>query len=636
MANKPIQNVAAEKSLQFELPYRNLKGVWKWTFEIIAVGFALFYIYGAGFGTAGEQYHAGLYLLLTFVLIGMLYRFRPNSPHSRPSVLDLILTVLSVFAIGYWIVEYNTLATRAGAYSNLDVFVGTLALILSLEYSRRTVGWALTIIAVVGILYALFGRSMPSIIAHRGFTLRRIIEYSFFSQAGIFGIMANVVATYVILFIFFGAFLEKSGVGQFFIDLPMAVAGQTVGGPAKVAVVASGFFGSVAGSAIANTVATGAFTIPLMKRTGFRPHVAGAVEATASVGGQFLPPVMGAGAFIMAERTELPYSYIALISIIPALLYFFSVWVMIHCEAKKWGIKGVPKEDLPHLPTLLKNQWYCLLPLTALIATLIAGYTASKAAFFAILTTIIVSYARPETRITPKRFWEAMVRGARNSLAIGGAVASIGVIIAVIDLTGLGRIFPDLVLSVAGNSSVIAILLLAVASLVLGMGIPVTAAYLITSELAVPILTSDQMGISFIAAHLIIFWLSQDSNITPPVALGAYAGAAIARADPWKTGWTCFKFAKLLYIMPLLFAYTHILFDGTPLQNILSVATAIVGTFIFSVVTMGYFLRKTTAIEWILLVIAAGLAYMLNLYTFVIALGMLATVYFIQKRSLSP
>ncbi len=628
-----MEQIDTKASFSIDSRYRTLKGVWKWVFELTAVGFVSLYIIGAGFGTSGEQYHVGLYLLLTFVLIGLLYRSGRNVSMSHPSLVDLVLLCLTIFAIGYWIVEYNTLANRAGAYSKLDVLVGVIALVVSLEYSRRTVGWALTIIAAVGILYALFGRLMPGAIAHRGFTWQRIVEYSFFSQSGIFGIMANVMATYVVLFIFFGAILEKSGVGQFFIDLPMAIAGRSVGGPAKVAIVSSGFFGSVAGSAIANTVATGAFTIPLMKRTGFRPHVAGAVEATASVGGQFLPPVMGAGAFIMAERTELPYSSIALLSMIPAALYFFSVWVMVHLEARKWGIKGLQKEELPQLAQLLKHQWYCLAPLVILVATLVAGYTASKAAFFSILTTILISYLRTETRLTPKRLWEAMVLGARNSLAIGGAVGSIGIIIALIDLTGLGRIFPNLVLTVAGNSSLIAILLLAIASLILGMGIPVTAAYLITSELAVPILTSEQMGISFVAAHLIIFWLSQDSNITPPVALGAYAGAAIARANAWKTGWTCFKFAKLLYVMPLLFAYTHILLDGTALQNVVSIISAVVGTFIFSVVTMGYLLRKTTWFEWILLAIAAFLAYSCNPFAFVVALGILIFVWFVQGRS---
>ena len=611
-----------------------LDKIYKWIFEFGAAVLVVFYLYSAGFGSASEQYHLGFYLLLTFALIGVVYRCRRSSPTSQPSLLDLLLIAGSVFTIGYWIVEYPKLADRAGNYNQLDIIVGAIAIIISFEVSRRTVGWALPIIAIVGILYALFGRAMPDAIAHKGFPLRRIIEYSFFSQAGVFGIMANVMATYVILFIFFGAFLEKSGVGQFFINLPMSLAGRSTGGAAKVSVMTSGFFGSVAGSAIANTVATGTFTIPLMKRTGFRPHVAGAVEASASVGGQFLPPVMGAGAFLMAERTGLPYSQIALLSIVPAVLYFLSVWVMVHFEAKKQGLERIPAEETPKLVPLLKTGWYYLLPLLTLIGILIAGYTAYKAAFFAILATIGVSYFRPETRLTPIRIWEAMVTGAKNSLAIGGAVGTIGIIVAVIDLTGLGRIFPDLVLSVAGSNKAIAVLLLAAASLILGMGIPVTAAYLITSELAVPILTSPEMGIPIIAAHLIIFWLSQDSNITPPVALGAYAGAAIARADPWKTGWTCFKFAKLLYIMPLLFAYTHILFtEGTPEQYVLSVVTAVVGTIIFSIVTMGYFVRKTHWYEWILLALAAFLAYIYNIWTFVLALVLVAVVYVLQKRS---
>ena len=611
-----------------------LKKGYKWIFELGAAALVLFYIYSAGFGSANEQYHLGFYLLLTFTLTCIFYRCRKNSPISRPSVPDLVIIALSIFTIGYWIVEYPDLVNRAGNYNRLDIFVGAVAIVISFEVSRRTVGWALPIIAMIGILYALFGRSMPDAIAHKGFPLRRIIEYCYFSQAGVFGIMANVMATYVILFIFFGAFLEKSGVGQFFINLPMSLAGRSIGGAAKVSVMTSGFFGSVAGSAIANTVATGTFTIPLMKRTGFRPHVAGAVEASASVGGQFLPPVMGAGAFLMAERTGLPYSQIALLSIVPAILYFLSVWVMVHFEAKKQGIERIPAEEIPKFLPLLKSSWYYLLPLLTLIGILIVGYTAYKAAFFAILVTIVVSYFRPETRLTPKRIWEAMVSGARNSLAIGGAVGTIGIIVAVIDLTGLGRIFPDLVLQVADDNKAIAILFLAAASLVLGMGIPVTAAYLITSELAVPILTTPEMGISVIAAHLIIFWLSQDSNITPPVALGAYAAAAIARADPWKTGWACFKFSKLLYVMPLLFAYTHILFtDGTTLEYILSVASAVVGTVIFSMVTMGYFVRKTHWYEWILLALAAFLAYIYNPWTFAISIIIVAAIYILQKRS---
>lgn len=626
-----MEQTESKEFMGFEAHRNELQGVSKWIYEVVAVFFVGFYVYSAGFGSASEQYHLGFYLLLTFFLIGLLYKVSSKSPTTRPSILDIILMILSICSIGYWIIDYTNIAYRAGEYTSLDIVMGAIGLIISIEVSRRTVGWGLPIIAAVGILYGLFGRYMPEVISHQGFTPRRIIEHCFYGQDGIFGIMAKVMATYVVLFIFFGAFLEKSGVGQFFIDLPMSLTGRSVGGAAKVSVVTSGFFGSVAGSAIANTVTTGAFTIPLMKRTGFRPHIAGAVEASASVGGQFLPPIMGAGAFLIAERTGLPYSKIALISIVPAVLYFLSVWVMVHFEAKKQGLQPIPDDEIPKFTTLLKTGWFYLLPLITLILSLMQGYSAYKSAFFSILVTIIVSYFRPETRLTPKRIWEAMVTGAKNSLAIGGAVGTIGIIVAVIDLTGLGGMFPELILSVAGDNRAIAILLLGAASLVLGMGIPVTAAYLITSQLAVPILT--EIGISVIVAHLIIFWLSQDSNITPPVALGAYAGAAIARADPWKTGWACFKFAKMLYIMPLLFAYTHILLEGTLIQNTLSVATACVGTIIFSILTMGYYIRKTHWYETILLALSAFLAFTNVIWMFILGVGILGVVSYIQKKT---
>ena len=483
-----------------------LKGVSQWIFGISAVIFVAIYIYSAGFGSASDQYHLGLYLLFTFSLIGILYKFRKNAPKFSPSIFDIVLVVLSVVSIGYWIIEYPDLAKRAGEYTGLDIVMGGIGLIISFEVSRRTVGWGLPIIAWVGILYALCGGYMPKLFGNPGFSFRRIIDCCYYGPSGVFGVMANVMATYVILFIFFGAFLEKSGVGQFFIDLPMCLTGRSIGGAAKVSVVTSGFFGSVAGSAIANTVMTGAFTIPLMKRTGFRPHIAGAVEASASVGGQFLPPVMGAGAFLIAERTGIPYSRIALLSVVPAVLYFLSVWVMVHFEAKKQGLKPIPADEIPKLLTLLRTRWFYILPLLTLIGSLMLGYSAYKAAFFSILVTIVVSYFRPETRLTPLRIIEAMITGAKNSLVIGGAVGTIGIIIGVIELTNLGRIFPDLVLAIAGDNRAITILLLALASLVLGMGIPVTAAYLITSVLAVPLLTSPEMGISIIAAHLIIFW----------------------------------------------------------------------------------------------------------------------------------
>ena len=407
---------------------------------------------------------------------------------------------------------------------------------------------------------------MPEVIAHRGFLVERLCTSLFITTNGVFGVMANVLATYVILFIFFGAFLQKSGAGKFFIDLPMALAGRSTGGPAKVAVIASSLFGSVSGSAIANTVSTGAFTIPLMKRAGFKPHVAGAIEPSASIGGMFMPPIMGAGGFLMAELTETPYAHIMAIAIFPALLYFFSVFCMIHFEAKKHKIVGTAGADLPHWTEVLKREWFYSLPLVIITVLMIMGRSPGYSAFWATLACIAISWLRPETRMGPKEIWEAIQTGARNTLIIGATLGVIGVIVGTISLTGIGLKFSDIIISLAGGNLLAALLLVGLASLVLGMGVPVTAAYLITAVLAVPPLTD--MGVVLIAAHMIVYWFSQDSNITPPVCVAAYAGAAIAGSDPWKTGWTAFKFAKLLYVMPILFAFTpSILFEGKALSS---------------------------------------------------------------------
>lgn len=442
--------------------------------------------------------------------------------------------------------------------------ISIIGVLLSLEICRRVLGWSMTLIGVFMLCYAYFGPYFPEVLAHRGFGVERLSNALYLSTNGVFGVMANVLATYVILFIFFGAFLHKSGAGKFFIDLPMAMAGKSVGGPAKVAVIASGLFGSVSGSAIANTVSTGAFTIPMMKKAGFKPHVAGAIEPAASIGGMFMPPIMGAGGFLMAELTETPYSYIMLIAIFPALLYFFSVFCMIHFEAKKNNIKGIAGEELPHWTVVLRREWYFSLPLVIITVLMIMGRSPGYSAFWATLSCIGISWMRKETRMGPKEIWEAILTGARNTLIIGATLGVIGIIVGTISLTGIGLKFSDIIISLANGNLLLAMGLIAIASLVLGMGVPVTAAYLITAVLAVPPLA--EMGVVLIAAHMIVYWFSQDSNITPPVCVAAYAGAAVAGSDPWKTGWTAFKYAKLLYIVPLLFAFTpQILFEGKPI-----------------------------------------------------------------------
>ena len=623
---------------------RNLAGAWQWVVTLLGGGMVVFYFYTAGLASVATQYHRGVYVLVTYVLVFLLYpsgnawykyplalllgtlvagtasvclfypnvtsfhaallavgdawssagpgvaiaamggplwalvigalvvgaltlladRWMENRYPQNPVLSDVLFALISAALVFYWIREFEALNYRAGAETELDALVSIAGVLISLEVCRRVLGWSMTLIGVLLICYGLFGAYMPDMIAHRGFGVERLATALYLTTNGVFGVMANVLATYVILFIFFGAFLHKSGAGRFFIDLPMAAAGHSTGGPAKVAVIASALFGSVSGSAIANTVSTGAFTIPLMKRAGFRPHVAGAIEPAASIGGMFMPPIMGAGGFLMAELTEMPYSHIMLIAIFPALLYFYSVFCMIHFEAKKHNIRGVEDPDLPHWTEVLKKEWYFSLPLVIITLLMILGYSPGFAAFWATLSCVAVSWVRKETRMGPREIWEAIQNGARNTLMIGATVGVIGIIVGTISLTGIGLKFSEIIISAAGGNLLLALVLIAFASLILGMGVPVTAAYLIVAVLAVPPLM--ELGVVLIAAHMIVYWFSQDSNITPPVCVAAYAGAAIAGSDPWKTGWTAFKFAKLLYVVPILFAFTpQILFEGKPL-----------------------------------------------------------------------
>ncbi|SFM81391.1 TRAP transporter permease [Thermodesulforhabdus norvegica] len=608
---------------------RKLTGVWHYIIAVMSVFMVCFYFYSAGIKPVAVQYNRGLYVLLTYVMVFLVYPFSKRSPTGRPSVFDIILALLSIFATGYWIKEFEALNYRIGSETKLDIYISILGLLLSLEVSRRVLGWAMTIMGFLAAAYCYFGPWMPGPFAHRQFSIERTAVHLFLTQDGVFGVMANVLVTYVILFIFFGAFLKKSGAGQFFLDFPMSIAGKTTGGPAKVACMASTFFGSISGSAIANTVSTGTFTIPLMKKAGFRPHVAGAIEPSASIVGMFMPPIMGAGGFLMAELTRTPYVEIMKMAVGPALLYFLSVFVMVHFEAKKHGIVGL-KEDLPNWKEILRKEWYMSLPLIVIVVLMLLGFSPGLSAFWASITCIVISWFRPDTRMGIREIYEAMLEGARNTLVIGATVGVIGMIVGSIALTGVGLKFSDIIISLSQGNLTVAILLIGLASLVLGMGVPVTAAYLITAVLAVPAL--DKMGVNPIAAHMIVYWFSQDSNITPPVCVAAYAGAAIAGSDPWKTGWTCFKFAKFLYIGPFLFAYVPgILLQGSWHEIVMAYLSATIGTIAFGALTMGYLIRKTTIIEWIFFAVGTFLCYHPHLITDLTGIGLIGLVYLSQK-----
>jgi TRAP transporter 4TM/12TM fusion protein len=439
----------------------------------------------------------------------------------------------------------------------------------------------------------VYGYLAPDLVSHAGAPFTELCVSIFYKSDGVFGIMANVLATYVILFVLFGAFLEKCGAQKFFIDWPLAAVGHRIGGPGKVSVIASGLFGSISGSAIANTVSTGMFTIPMMKKAGFRPHVAGGIEPAASIGGMFMPPIMGAGGFIMAELTGMPYSTIMLVAIFPALMYFFSVFMMVHYEAKKHNIIG--EKSKFSAMQVFKKQWFYTLPLIVITILMLYGFSPGYSAIVGLLSCIVISWVRKETRIGPKRFVQAAREGTENSLKIGATVGVIGIIIGVLTFSGLVLTFADIMIELAGGSLLLTILLIALASLILGMGVPVTAAYLITAVVAVPALT--HLGVNEIAAHMIVYWLSQDSNITPPVCIAAFAGATIAKANMWKTAFTSFKFAKFLYLGPILFGYVPgFSLNGSPRDIVIVFAAIILGTWAYawllSGIWIGFFTRK--------------------------------------------
>jgi TRAP transporter 4TM/12TM fusion protein len=636
-------------------------GFWYVFTASLSVFMVLFYLYNTAITPASAQYHRGIYVLITFVLVFLFYPGSKWSNEHRPTVFDILLALLAAFVTGYWMVEFEALNYRMGAETTTDFVVSTLGVLISLEVARRVLGWTLPLVGIVFLLYCYLGPYLPEVIAHRGFSIERTLNHVYLKQEGVFGIMANVLVTYVILFIFFGSFLKKSGAGQFFLDLPMALFGRRIGGPAKVSVIASGFFGSVSGSAIANTATTGTFTIPLMKRAGFKPHIAGGIEPAASVGGMFMPPIMGAGGFLMAEMTNTPYVEIMKMAVFPAILYFISVLVMVHFEAKRHGLRGVEDESAPKAKDILKKEWFMVVPLLLIIVLMLWGYSPGYSAVIATASCVLVSWFTKDKRMGPKEIWEALLNGAQATLVIGATVGVIGIIVGSIALTGIGLRFSDIIFSLSGGILPLAIILVALASLILGMGVPVTASYLIVAVLVVPVMSTmlamHHYGASglgelsgqaatwtLLASHMMVYWFSQNSNNTPPVCLAAYTGAAIAGSDPWKTGWTAFNFAKALYIVPFLFAYSPaLLLNGEPSAIIITYLTTFLGIISFSTISMGYFLCPTNILEWLLGVLGTvlllfprllpgvtGLEIPVRLVD-VLAIGLFVLVYVLQK-----
>jgi len=585
-----------------------LGGIQLKLFTLIAVFMSVFHLYVLGFYPITPWVLYTVHLGLGAILILMVYPMRKSANKSQvTTIIDYILILLVLFAGSYLIIEMDELVYRIGvAPTFLDLVVSIILIAVVLEITRRTTGLILPILALIFILYAHFGMYIPGDLGHRGYSWDRILSY-LNSMDAIFSVPIGASATFVFLFILFGSFLGETGGSKFFIDFAIGATGGKRGGPAKAAVLSSALFGSVSGNSVANVVSTGVFTIPLMKKIGYSSRYAGAVESVASTGGQIMPPILGSAAFIMAQLLGTSYINIVYASIVPALLYFFTVIIMIDLQAAKLGLKGLPKNELPNLKNVLIKEGHLFIPLLVLIFTMtILNTSPIKAAIWAIVSTIIVSFVKKHTRMTFSKLIKCLVNGAQSALGMIAACATAGLVIGVLNLTGAGLKFASLILSIAGDNLALALIMTMCATIILGMGLPTTAAYLITAAVVAPALI--QMGVSPLAAHMFVFYFACLSAFTPPVALAAYAAAGIADAKPMQVAMTSMKIGIVAFIIPFVFVYgPAILLQGTPIEIIVSTLTALVGAFVLACGVEGWFIGKMSSIHVRILLIASSL-----------------------------
>ena len=606
-----------------------------WIITLVAIAMSLFQMYTAGIEPMGLFYqrsaHLGFILFLAFLIFPITGSSRPRGTIGW--IVDAVF-LTAAFLSGFYIFYFlDDIIDRAGWWSQTDIIMGIIATIAVLEASRRVVGLGMTIIGLIAIAYALagprgalpwLGEWMPGILSHRGASLDRLVGQLYLGQEGIFGLPLGVAATYVFMFVLFGAFLEVTGAGKFFIDLAFAATGRKPGGPAKAAVIASAGMGSISGSAIANVVTTGAFTIPLRKKLGYKPKEAGGIEAAASTGGQITPPLMGAGAFLMSEYTNVPYIDIVMVSIFPAILYLGTVYLFVHLVAMKAGMKGMSASELPVVRHVLAAGWQFIVPLVVLIYLLVNNISPTRVGFWAIISVIAVTALRAGFTLIvldPKNghpltldrlrdaiigglrlMGQALELGARNAVAVSVACAVAGIIVGVVGLTGLGLKFSSMMISLSGGNLALALIFVLLASLILGMGLPVTAAYIVLIVLVGPALNQD-FGIPLLIAHLVVFWYSQDSNVTPPIALAGFAGAAIAGSKPMETSMQAWKYAKGLYLIPAFMVYNpEIIMGGETWYVIWTGVIVVIGLVGFAAAIEGYLFTWMDKISRLLIV----------------------------------
>lgn len=625
-----------------EAGYRKFVGPMAWVVVIGLVGFSVFQLYTAIFGVLPAQLQRSIHLAFALGLIFILFpasrkaKYKLKQRRFQIAWYDVILAGLGVYVGTYWLLNYEALLMRAGALTTYDLFIAVLAILLVLEATRRVVGLPIAIVATVFLLYAYFGAYMPGFLNHPGINFKRLMGTMFFTTEGILGTPLKVSSTFIFLFLLFGAFLVKTGVGGYFNDFALLIAGRSIGGPAKVAVFSSALQGTISGSSVSNVVTSGSFTIPMMRKLGYSREFAGGVEAAASTGGQIMPPIMGAAAFLMVEFIGGGISYwdIVKAATIPALLYFAGIWIVTHFEAKRIGLRGLTKEELPDKKVVLKKI-YLLAPIVAVVFLLMSGMSITRAALWAIAVSILVGIINKWKELRFVDLIDALVDGARTALGVAAATASAGIIVGVVTLTGLGLKMANGLIELSGGIAFLTLFFTMIASLILGMGSPTTANYIITSAIAAPAIVA--LGFPALAAHMFVFYFGIIADITPPVALAAFAASGISGGEPIKTGIQASKLAIAAWIIPYVFVFQPalLLIDTTWYGALWVIFTSLTGMVAIAAAVTGYWIQKAywieriiAAVAGIMLVIPEGYTDMAGLAVFIVLLA----IQYIRKR----
>lgn len=611
-----------------EIRFRPLAASATWIVSILLVSLSIFHYYTAGFGLLRESTHRGVHLAFVLSLIFLVFGFNKRAYKREPKstwlspggipLFDWLIALALALTVLYIPYIFEELAFKVGNPDKIDVFMGTILLVGLLEGTRRAMGWPLPIIAIVFMIYAMFGQEFPGLLKHAGNSWSQIVNHLYLTSQGVYGVAIGVVATYVFHFVLFGVLATRIGLGQLFLDVASAVAGRYAGGPAKVSVFGSAMFGMLSGSSIANAVTVGSLTIPAMIRVGYPRHFAAGVEAASSTGGQITPPIMGAAAFLMIEFLNIPYRDIALAATFPAFLYFFGMFMQVHFEAKRQNLRGLTEEEMPKLKESFRKRWPTLIPLVILIGVLVSGRTPYLAAFAGITACIVVGLLNPVQRLRWRDLYDAFETGAKYALAVGAAAGTVGIVIGVVTLTGVGfkvsfiviaasqaiagaaaAILPDFLVNMQTLTLIAALMITGLVCILMGCGIPTTANYIIMVAVAAPTLV--QLGVQPLAAHMFVFYFGILADLTPPVALAAYAAAGMAGSDPFKTGNTAFMLGISKLLVPFVFIFSPslllVLNGFTWEEFFITLSGAMIGLVFLSAAFSGYFLTHMTAWE---------------------------------------